>query len=86
MDPDYPEDPGARPTYRADLHDSLIERAGIEFVAAIAPRLQCAKEPCLLEIRKGLLGQPPQLLGTRRAFAQFGQQCASAPQILFGRH
>src|SRR6266508_5656623 len=38
------EDPGARAADGADLHDGLVERAGIELVAAVALGLETAKE------------------------------------------
>ena len=59
----YAEDPAARPAYRGDLGDCPVEHAGVEFVAAVALRLQGAQDSLLLEIGEGLVGQAAQFLG-----------------------
>src|SRR5215472_7599243 len=86
VDADDAEDPGARPTDRADLHDRLVEDVGVELIAAIAPRLQPAKQPGVLEVGKSLVREATQPLGLHRALAQHRQQITHAPQILFRRH
>src|SRR5579871_4190626 len=59
---------------------------GVELVAAIALGLKRAKQPGLLEIGKGLLGQAAQLFGIGGALAHRREQIAHALKISFGRH
>ena len=66
----HAENPAARPAHRGDLGDRLVEDAGVEFVAAVALRLQGAQQPVLLEIGEGLVGQAAQFLGPPRPLGQ----------------
>ena len=86
MNADDAEDPGARAADGADLHDGLVERTGIELVAAVALGLEAAKEPGLLEICECLVGQPPELFGMDGAVAQRREQRANPLEIRLGRH
>jgi hypothetical protein len=86
VDADDAEDPGARAAHGADLHDGLIERARIELVAAVPLGLQAAKEPGLLEISEGLVGQPAEPLGLIGALAQRREQRANPSQVGFRCH
>src|SRR2546427_457504 len=83
---DHAEDPGARAADGSDLYDRLVERAGIELVAAIALGLETTKEPGLLEVSEGLVGQPPELFGMDGAFAQRREQRANPLEIRLRRH
>src|SRR5205807_3443051 len=75
MDADNAEDPAARAADGGDFDDRLIEGFGIELVAAVALRLDAAKQPRLLEVVERLLRQPPQLFCMGSALAQYRKQC-----------
>ena len=86
MNADDAEDPAGRAADGADLDDGLVERGRIELVAAIALGLEAAKEPGLLEVREGLVGQPPESLGRDGALAQRRQQRANPLKVRLRRH
>jgi hypothetical protein len=68
-----PEDPSARAADRADLDDGSVERGGLELIAAVALGLQAAKEPGLLEVHEGLVGQATESLGLDGALTDRGK-------------
>ena len=86
MHAQHAENPAARPAHRGNFGDRLVEYAGVEFVAAVALRLQGAQQPVILEIGKGLVGQAAQFLASPRPLGQRRQQPTHAPQIVFRCH
>src|SRR5262249_24373863 len=77
------EDRAARPADGADVHDAMVERTAIEFIALVTLRLKTTKEAGLLEVLERLVGKPSKPLGMQGACAHRGKQGADAGEIFF---